>query len=253
MGHRIVVQIETNIGRLADADLDAFEQGRGVVGQRQQTWRLIGEHLAHGAVRLAGAAPVGGETATPGIRLGIEVVEIGEAAGREKGLADVTDGTLYAALLVAARHGYGTRLEAVVSGKLQQRGMESDRVTASFQYRTFKIIIEQDTWNPTPRGEGGGVAAQEILHPRVEVEAQKDLARMAQHHDERHQRTPRPADLEMAEVAPVDLTLFAGQAAQPQIGFGLRTRPMAGDQVAEMIRPAAVAALAHHRIQATRS
>ena len=70
------------------------------------------------------------------------------------------------------------------------------------------------------------MAAQEALHPGVQEEAQEDLPRVAQHHDERHQRTPRAADLEMAEVAPVDLRLLAGQAAQPQIGFGRAARPV---------------------------
>jgi hypothetical protein len=47
------------------------------------------------------------------------------------------------------------------------------------------------------------VSTQEVLHPRVEAEAQEDLPRVAQHHDERHQRTARPADLEMAEMSPL--------------------------------------------------
>jgi len=38
---------------------------------------------------------------------------------------------------------------------------------------------------------------------------------MAQHHDECHQRAARPADREMAEMSPVHLRLFAGQATQP--------------------------------------
>jgi hypothetical protein len=43
--------------------------------------------------------------------------------------------------------------------------------------------------------------------------------------------------------------LFTGQAAQSQIRFGRTTRPVAGNEVAKVIRAAAVAALAHHRIQ----
>ena len=125
--------------------------------------------------------------------------------------------------------------------------MEADRVAAPFQHRTFQIVVEQDTRNAAPRGEGGDMAAQEVLHAGIEEEAQEDLPRVAQHHDERHQRTPRPANLEMAEMSPVHLRLFAGQAAQTQIGLGFRTRPMAGDQVAEMIGAAAIAALVRHR------
>ena len=54
----------------------------------------------------------------------------------------------------------------------------------------------------------------------------------------------------MAEMSPIDLSLLAGQAAQTQIGFHLRTRPMAGDEMAKVIGAAAIASLAHHHIQA---
>ncbi len=94
------------------------------------------------------------------------------------------------------------------------------------------------------------MAAQEVLHPGVEEEAQKDLARVAEHHDERHQRTAGAADLQMAEMAPVDLRLFAGQAAQPQIRLRRAAWAMLGDEVAEVIRTAAIAALVRHREQA---
>jgi len=64
------------------------------------------------------------------------------------------------------------------------------------------------------------------------------------------QRTPRAADVEVPEMSPVHLTLFTGQAAQPQIGLGSGTWPVAGNQVAEVIGAAAIATLAHHRIKA---
>ena len=51
-------------------------------------------------------------------------------------------------------------------------------------------------------------------------------------------------------MGPVHLRLFARQAAQMQIGFGFRSRPMAGDQVAEMVGAAAIATLARHRKEA---
>ena len=44
--HRIVVQIEADIRRLADRDRDVFEQRRRVVRQPQQARRFLGEHLA---------------------------------------------------------------------------------------------------------------------------------------------------------------------------------------------------------------
>jgi hypothetical protein len=88
--------------------------------------------------------------------------------------------------------------------------MQADRIAASLQHRTLRIVVEQDTWNALPCFEGGDVSAQEILHASVEEEAQEDLARAIQDHHERHQRTACPTDLEMPEMSPVNLCLFAG-------------------------------------------
>ena len=57
---------------------------------------------------------------------------------------------------------------------------------------------------------------------------------MAQHHHERHQRTPRAADIQMAETSAVHLALFTRQAAQPQIRLGRTTRTVAGNEMAKM-------------------
>ena len=128
--------------------------------------------------------------------------------------------------------------------------MEADRIAAPFQHRTLEIVVEQHARHATPGGEGADMAAQEALHPGIEEEAQEDLPRVAQHHDERHQRTPGPADLQVAEVPPVHLRLLARQAAQPQIGLGRTARPVQGNEVAEVIGAAAIAALVRHREQA---
>src|SRR5262249_25115329 len=137
----------------------------------------------------------------------------------------------------------------VVSGERQQSRMEADGLAMAFQNSAPQIIVKQNSWYTAPGGEGGEVAAQEVFHASIEEEAQEDLARVTQHHDKCHQRTPRPADLQMAEVPPVTLCLLGGQAGEAQIGLGRAAWPVAGDKMAEMIRPAAIAALAHHRIQ----
>src|ERR1700683_4151977 len=56
----------------------------------------------------------------------------------------------------------------------------------------------------------------------------------------------------MAEVSPVDLGLLARQAAQAQIGLCRPAWPMTGNKVAEVIRTAAIAALAYHDEQTAR-
>ena|SRR6516162_2806218 len=126
--------------------------------------------------------------------------------------------------------------------------MEADCVTLPFQHHALQIVVEQDTWITVPGAEGGDMATQKVLHPGIGEEAQENLARVAEHHDECHQRTPRAADLKMSKMSPIDLSLLAGQAAQAQIGFGFRTRPMAGDEMTEVIGTAPIASLAHHHI-----
>ena len=212
--------------------------------------RLLGKHLPHRAVRFARTAPIGGKAATPVICLSVEIVEIGEAAGGEKGAADVADTSFDATFLVATSDRDRTRFVAVVPSKAQQRGVEADRVTASFQHGAFQVVIEQDPRHAVPGCERANVAAQEILHPGVEVEAEKDLARVAEHHDERHQRTVRTAYLQVVKVAPVHLCLFTWQAAQAQIRLGRAARAMLGHEVAEVVGAAAIAALVRHREQA---
>jgi hypothetical protein len=93
------------------------------------------------------------------------------------------------------------------------------------------------------------MSAQEALQARIEEEAQKDPARVAQHHDEGHQWPAGATDGEMTEVAPVHLALLPGQAAQPQIGLGGLPWTMAGHKMAEVIGPTVVAALAHHGVE----
>jgi hypothetical protein len=93
------------------------------------------------------------------------------------------------------------------------------------------------------------MTAEKVLHPGVWEEAQKDLPRVAEYHNKCHQRSPRAANLEMSEVSPVDLALFARQAPQTQIGLDLAVRPMAGDEMTEVIPPSLVATFANHSMQ----
>src|SRR6185437_7699946 len=54
---------------------------------------------------------------------------------------------------------------------------------------------------------------------------------------------------ELAEVRPVNLPLVCLQGAQPQVRLRDRPRSVAGDNRAEVIGAARIAALAHHVIQ----
>ena len=78
------------------------------------------------------------------------------------------------------------------------------------------------------------MAAQEVLHALVEIKAQEDLATVAEHHDEGHQRSAGTADRQVTEMCPVDLSLFPGQRLQAQIGFGGAPRSQLRDVGAEL-------------------
>ena len=119
---RIVVEVEADIGRLADRDRDALEQRRRVVRQSQQARRFVGEYLADSALGFVRAAPVGGRAMAPGIGLGVEIVEIGEVARGEERVTYVSYGSFHAAFLVAARDRDGPRFVAIVPSKTQQCG-----------------------------------------------------------------------------------------------------------------------------------
>ena len=119
MRYRIIVEVEADIGRLADRDRDALEQRRRVVWQRQQSRCFVGEHLADGALGFVRTAPVGGRAVAPGLGLGVEIVEIGEVAGSEERVTYVTYGSFHAAFLIAARDRDGPRFVAIMPGKTQ--------------------------------------------------------------------------------------------------------------------------------------
>src|SRR5579864_6112368 len=152
--------------------------------------------------------------AAPSLGLNIEVVEIGESAGREEVVAHIADGALDAALLVAARHRHRTRLITIMSGECDQSGMKADGIAVALQHCALEIVVEQDTRTSVPGREGADVTAQEALHTGIEEEAQENLARVAQHHDKGHQGTACASDHEMTKMPPIDLRLLAGQAAQ---------------------------------------
>src|SRR6202022_2091088 len=197
------------------------------------------------------AGAIGGGSRAPESGLGIQIVEVSEFARGKEVLAYKLDCSFDASLLVAPTHRHGTRLVAMMRGEREQRRVEADRITLTFEHGAFKIVVQDDLWQPGPCREGTRVARQEAVHAGIEEEAQIDLPRPRQHHHEGHQRPARATDLQMAEVRPVDLALFTGQGAQAQIGLRYGPWTVQRDQMPEVMRVAPVAALIDHRVQAT--
>ena len=189
----IVVEVEAHIGGLAGLHRHALDERIGVVRQCQQFWRLRGKGLADAEGVLSGAAPIRRQATAPGLGLDIEVVEIGKLSGREEVVAHIADGALNAALLVAACHRHRTRVITIMCGERDQGRMKANGVALALQHCALEIVVEQDTRTSVPGREGADVTTQEVLHAGIEEEAQKNLARVAQHHDEGHQGTARAA------------------------------------------------------------
>jgi len=91
---------------------------------------------------VARTTPIGGLAAAPGVGLVVEIVQIGEHASGEEGVPHEPYGSFHAAFFVAACHCHRAGFITIMSGKTEQCRMEADRITASFQDRTFEIIIE---------------------------------------------------------------------------------------------------------------
>jgi hypothetical protein len=112
----------------------------------------------------------------------------------------------------------------MMSGERQKRRVEADRITLTLEHSAPEIVVEEDPWQSRPRRKRAGVARQEAVHAGIEEEAQTDLPRPRQDHDEGHQRPARTPDLQVIEMGPVNLALLSGQGAQPQISLWCRTR-----------------------------
>ena len=144
----------------------------------------------------------------------------------------------------------GLGQEAVVAGEVEVAGIEADGLAAAFQHGALQVVAPDLAGHAPPGLEGVGMAAQEVVHRRVQVEAQEDAARVAEHHHEAHQPALGAADPDRAEVGPVDLGLLAGKRPEPHIGLGRGLRPHRGDHLAEVaLAPALVAAPAHHLVE----
>lgn len=130
----------------------------GIVRQLQQSRRFLGEGLADAQVWIFRTAPIGGRTLTPGLGFCVELVEIGEALRRKEVVADIADGALDPALLVAAGDGHRSWLVTIMPGEVEQGGVEADGVAAAFEHRALQIVVQSDPGHALPCAERCHVA-----------------------------------------------------------------------------------------------
>ena len=121
---------------------------------------LLGEDRAHAARAVFRTGPIGGRALTPGLGLSVQIIQIAEAARGEERIARESNRAFYPTFFIAARQRHRAGLEAVMSGQLQQPGVEMDRIARALEHRAAKIVVEQDPGHGiertrTPRHERG--------------------------------------------------------------------------------------------------
>jgi len=92
----------------------------------------LGEGLSAADRGLSGAPAIRRDAEAPSLGLDIEVIHIGELASGEEVVAHIADGALDAALLISPRYSHGARFVTIMSGKLDQDGVEADGIAVTF-------------------------------------------------------------------------------------------------------------------------
>ena len=180
---------------------------------------LLGEHRTDAAIAIFRTAAQVRFLQAPGRCLGVQIIDIFERTGRKKSVSNKTDCSFHAAFFVPAGDRHRAWLEPIMSGQLQQRRMEADRIASPLEDCAFEVVIEHHPRHRAPSGKCLDMAAQEVVHRAVQIKSQEQVPRVRQHHHEGHQRPGRLADFDRTEVGPVALGLFAGEGAQAQICF----------------------------------
>ena len=103
--------------------------------------------------------------------LGVEVVQVTERACGEEAFAYKANGALDAAFLISPVRCDGSWGEAVVCSEFEQGGIKADGVPTSFKHGAFEVVVQCDTRHGAEELERLDVAAQEVGHSAIEVEA----------------------------------------------------------------------------------
>ena len=128
-GMRVIVQIEAQVRSLArDERATRSSVGKGLSGNGSKRGRsstntartLRSRSSGHGRSAASSRHHVG--------CLGVQLTDIFELPGSKKSVASKTYCSFHAPFFVPARDRHRARLEPVMSGQLQQRRMEADRL-----------------------------------------------------------------------------------------------------------------------------
>ena len=133
VGDGVVVEVKAYVGGLVGAHDEPLGRRERLIGQGEQMPPLGPEALAHRAVAILRAGPIGRFALAPGERLGVEILQIGEASRGEEAFPNKADGALDAPLLVPAGDRHRARCEPIPSRELEQCWVEADRIGGTLE------------------------------------------------------------------------------------------------------------------------
>ena len=132
---RVIIPVEAGVRCFMHPHHDALLARERIIRQREQPRPLLLEALAHAPGAVFRTRPRRRLPAAPGERLGIEIGDIGVAAGRKEAVANEADRALDPPLLVAAGHRHRSRLEAIPRGELEERRVKTDGIARALEHR----------------------------------------------------------------------------------------------------------------------
>src|SRR5450830_145372 len=147
-----------------------------MLGQRHENFSLLQECLLHRLVGTFWPGSVGRWPIAPELGLPIQIIDVGIGAGSKKIIPDIANRALHPTFFIPPRNGHRASLEAVMCGERQVLGVEANGTSNAFKHSAFKVVTQDDLWNPTPRLKREHVAQQEAVHARVQTEVQEDAS-----------------------------------------------------------------------------
>ena len=179
LGHRILVAVHGDHALAGDAPVQPQHRLERPGRQRLEARPLLGEVLGDDAPRGGVGARVG-DIVQPLPELGVEVVEVAEAAGEEEVLADVAERALDLTLGLGPIGPARLGQEAVVARQLEQGRVEQDDAVGVLAAdHGAHAVVEDLARHAAQRLEGRRVAAQHGLQVLVRDEARPDQPAVA--------------------------------------------------------------------------
>src|SRR5215472_9592080 len=183
---------------------------------------LLHQQIDGALLRLTVNAYVG-DGVKPELCGGLDGGEFGQLEAVEEILFDIAHAGFDAPLLIATSNVARFNGKAMVAGEIEVTRIEH-RCDAgqALQDCRFKIVDQNFGRHTAKRREGVFVAGEKMLHRLRDGELDIHLTAESQHHDEERKPTPRIANGDASEGAPVGLCALAASKMQLQIDRALR-------------------------------